>query len=178
MAPADPTATDRLKVLYNGPFGDHTILLHSKDGVDSADFLTDAIALLNLLAKLMYAAAAFTDAFFAAGGSSIFNQIFFTPIPSTGPENPTINSNPAQFIQFGGRATDGKRVKLYLFENAFLPRADMRYENGENADIDAVIAALNDETSTIGTITGSAPIWKTYANYGVNDFLTHKARKL
>jgi len=176
MAPADPTATMRLKVLYSGPFGNHTMLLHAKDGVSSGDFISDAIALLNQMAKLMYSAAVFTDALLAFAGSDIFNAITFTAIPSTGSVTPTINSAPSTFIQFGGRSTDGRRVKLYLFESGFEYRSDMRYQSGENTDLDDTVAMLNDEASTIGTITGAAPVWKSYVNVGQNDYLTHKAR--
>lgn len=177
MAPADPTATMRLKVKYNGPFGTHTLLLHAKDGVSSTTFIADAIALLNQLAKLLYSTAAFTDALLALAGSDIFNAITFSGIASTGPTVPDINSSPSTFIQFGGRSTDGKRVKLYLFESGFLPRADMRYQAGENADLDDTVALLNDPSSSIATITGENPIWYNYVNVGQNDYLTHKARR-
>jgi hypothetical protein len=177
MAPVDPTATDRLKIKYEGPFGNHTLLLHAKDGVPTADFIADAIALLNQLAKLLYSTAAFTDALLALAGSDIFNAIPFTVIPSTGPTTPDVNSAPSTFIQFGGRDSAGKRVKLYLFESGFLPRFDMRYQAGENADLDDTVAMLSDETSTIGTIAGGAPVWKSYVNVGQNDYLTHKARR-
>lgn len=177
MAPVDPTTCARLRVGYEGPFGTHTMVFHKKPAADSEAFLTEVIDVLELMAKLMFVGAKFLDAFYALAGSPIFNPIVFTPINSTGSVSPDLNSDPSAFLQFGGRGADGRRVKLYLFESGFQPRADMRYEAGENADIDAVLDALNSETSTIGTISGSAPIWKPYANFGSNDYLVHKARR-
>ena len=177
MAPADPNAVYRIKVRYTGPFGEHFMLFHKKPAADEGDFLTEVREVLTAMTGLMWDTASFLEAFFALAGSPIFNGIAsWTPITASSSAVPGVTTSPAQFTQFGGRASDGRRVKLYLFETGVPNSQDMRYTGAENSVIGDVLDILNSETSTIGTITGSAPIWKNYANVGQNDYLVHKAR--
>jgi len=178
MAPVDPTTTSRCRVHYSGPFGNHTMLFHGRTGVGEAALVSSVRNVIDLFAPLMFDGASFGSAEFAAAGSNLFFATTWASIDSTGPENPVINNAPSLFIEFGARGdSDGVRAKLYLFESGFLPRADMRYQAGENADLDAAIAELQSQDSVIGNIAGTHVIWYSYVNVGENDYLTHKARR-
>lgn len=177
MAPTPPTSTDRIKVRYTGPFGEHFMLFHAKDGASSVDFLEDVREVLEAMTALVWDAVSFLEAFYAIAGSPIFNGIAaWTPITASSANVPGATNSPAQFTQFGGRASDGTRVKLYLFETSVANSNDMRQTGAEISQIQDVVDLLNDETTTIGTISGAAPVWKNYANVGQNDYLVHKAR--
>jgi len=178
MAEVDPTTTCRLRLHYNGPFGEHTMLFHGRTGVSESALSGAVFNVVSTFAPLMFSDVVFTSAEFAAAGSPLFFNSLWTTVNSTGPEDPTINSSPSTFMQFGGRGdSDGVRVKLYLFETGFQYRADMRYNAGENADLDDAIAQLQTQDSVIGNIAGNRVIWYNYVNVGQNDYLTHKARR-
>lgn len=178
MAVTDPTTARRIKVAYTGPFGQHTMLFHMKAGGDPAAFLSDVRAVLGELLQLMWTAVSFFEAFEALAGSPIFVPIAsWTPVEPGVNGTPPASAAPSQFANLVGRASDGTKVALYLFETAFTNNSAMRALSSSSAGLAAVLSLLNDEAISIGTISGAAPVWKPYANVGQNDFITHRARR-
>jgi hypothetical protein len=53
----------------------------------------------------------------------------------------------------------------------------MRFSVGENADVLAIVEAIEAGAATIGAIDGSPIGVYQYANVGQNDYLTHRARR-
>jgi len=177
MAETPIDTTNRLKVFYSGPYGNHSLLFHGRTGTSESALVSSVRNVIDLFAVLMYDTVVFDSAQYAAAGSTLFFPTAWASIDSTGTTVPDINRSPGLFIQFGARGNpDGIRTKLYLFESGFLPRADMRYEAGENADLDAAIAELQSQDDVIGNIAGGGVIWYNYTNVGENDFITHRAR--
>lgn len=154
------------------------MLFHAVDGITLPDFTGDVQDTVDQMVGLQYDGTVWDTAEYALAGSSIFNPLTdWTPITSTSGADPNDNSDPAKFLQFGGRGLgDGVRVKLYLYETYALPNQRMRYLPGEFVAVDAVITELASVDNELGTVSGSLPIWKTYANINSNDHLVHKAR--
>ena len=178
MAPTPRDTTDRLKVAYTGPWGSHTMTFHAQAGADIGDFVQGVRNVLADMTAFMWNGASFEGAELAAAGSSLFFPVLgWTPITSTSGLNPAAGSDgPGLFVQFGGRGSDGVRVKLYLFETAVRPNDDMRIQASASANIEAVIDALQTSTNLIGSISGASPVWAEYANIGFNDYLVAQAR--
>lgn len=178
MAPVVPTTTNRLKVHYSGPFGEHTMLFHGATGTTAEDLAGDVADFIDQAVALQYSDVVWDTAEYAAAGSNIFlPYAAWTPINGTTAITPNPLSAPSAFCQFGGRAFgSGVRVKLYLFEVWTAGRDNMRILAGEEAGVDAVIAELSSVDNQIAAIDGETPVWKTYANVGQNDHLTRKAR--
>jgi hypothetical protein len=179
MAPTPPNTTARLKVHYHGPFGAHTMLFHALTGEGDATFRTDVLNVILAMSGMCWNTTTFDRAEFAAAGSSIFSiDPGWSVVTRSSATNPAATDAPSHFAQFGGRSpTTGKRVKWYLFEDANRDTADMRFTTVENADVAAVVDAIEAGSSTIGCIDGSPIGVYQYANVGQNDFLTHKARR-
>jgi len=179
MAPADPTTTRRFKCWYTGPYGEHVMLFHAISGASVGDFYAGVQEIITLMSEMQYDGVSWDHAEIAAPGSNLFFPYTgWTTITADSVYSPAANDSPSAFLNFCGRSqTDGRRVKLYLFEMGLAPTNNMRLLSSENGGVAAVVIALNDETSVIGTITGSIPVWGEYANTGQNDYLTHKARQ-
>jgi len=178
MAPTPPNTTARCKVSYSGPFGSHTMLFHAQTAADMGDFVTGVQNVITTMAAAVWSAVSFTGAETAEAGSPFFFPVVgWSTItgtsgiaPSTPPDGPGI------FEQFGGRGPDGVRVKLYLFEVTARPNLTMRIPDSATTTIEDIIDALQSSVNLIGTISGSAPVWKRYANIKTNDYLVQQAR--
>jgi hypothetical protein len=153
------------------------MLFHRVLAADNPTFIANVHDICEAMVALLWTDSEFTGADLAAAGSTIFLPVSWDVITQEGGSAPDVNSSPSAFLNWGGRDSNGRRVKLYLFEVSAPPRQDMRFNDGESALVDAVTDALNGEGSTIATISGLSPIWYTYANVGQNDFLTHRARR-
>jgi len=179
MAPTDPNTTARLKVHYHGPFGAHTMLFHAQTGEGDATFRTDVLNVILAMSGACWNGTTFDRAEFAAAGSSIFSEDpGWSVVTRTSATNPAASDAPSHFAQFGGRSpTTGKRAKWYLFEDTLRDTSDMRFSVGENADVLAIVEAIEAGAATIGAIDGSPIGVYQYANVGQNDYLTHRARR-
>jgi len=69
---------------------------------------------------------------------------------------------------FLGRTSGGRRVRFTQFGALFLG-VDYRIVAGESSPIDAVVAVLQAASGLIVGIDDLTPVWKTYADCGVND---------
>jgi len=179
LTPVNPTTTLRIRAHYTGPFGDHTMLLHAVLGATLSEFQSAVATLIVLFQPLQWDGTTWPTAEFASPGSNIFLPVrAWTPIYQSSTITPDYNACPSMFLNWAGRDTTvGTRVKLYLFETYINIRKDMRWNHGENSVVDAVVDALNDESSVIGNIAGRIPVWNNNGIVGENAYLTHKARR-
>lgn len=178
MPATPPTTAARLKVHYSAPTGSHTMLFHQVTGSLKSTFIDEVRSILLLMCACSWNGTSFDGAQYAAAGSILFfPEQSWVPVSASSGYDYAANDSPSAFLQWGGRSlTDGTRVKLYLLSTRFAPRNDMRYQLGEAGQVDAVTNALNAFGSVIATVSGTNPVWYTYANVGQNDYLTHKAR--
>lgn len=165
MAPLAPTNTARYKVFYTTCGHDHTFQVRTVSVSPSAlgtyvdNFLTAISAQLFSLVV--------TEVQFAGTGSDIFNSV------TSGIEGNTYGGGGAPelgtawYLDFIGRSSGGRRVRLAVFGTQALG-GNYRYSAAEDSDVDAGIAVLNAATNTFMSIDGVKPIWKAYANAGVN----------
>jgi len=178
MTPTPPTTTSRLKVQYSGPgAGTHHLLFHGTDPGNAVDLTAVAADFVEALLPVLWNGTVFSSAEFADPGSPFFFPSSWTPQTAATVNTFGVGSNPAQFLQFGGRDGDGVRVKLYLFEVALAANSKMRYDFGDFTAVDDALDVLSASGAELRTIAGAVPSWKNYANWGVNDYLTHRSRR-
>jgi hypothetical protein len=178
MAALPLNTTARLKVQYTGPYGSHTMVFRAPEGESEGGLVDDAHALAVLMAECQYDNVVWGPAEFAEAGSDLFfPEAGWVTVNGESGIAPGTSDAPSTFLNFGGRSAGGRRVKLYLFETFFDETADMKYDAGESALLDAVVAQLNDPLSEICAIDGLVTTWYTYVNVGQNDYITHRARR-
>ena len=179
MAVVNPLTTWRLKAQYEGPFGRHTMLFHGQLSDTSVDNLVgDVQDFIDQAVGLQWQGTVWDVAEVAPPTVAFFSPLVdWEAISSTSGFDGTTDHAPSAFVQFGGRSiTTGVRVKLYLFETYVQPDANMRKNASELAAVGNVITELNSAENEISAVDGTLVNWKTYANLGQNDHLTHKAR--
>lgn len=176
MAPSPPLAKKRLKAFYTGDFGTHVMLFHGVGGVTDGDLTAAAIRVIEKMAVLQFTGTTWTDAQIAQADDPNYFPITWGPIVQAGGTGPAESDGAGKFLQFGGRGTDGHRVKWYLYEVSAPLRNDMRYELGLSDPVDDVINQLQTESGTLATISGANYTVYSYANIKTNDYLTHRAR--
>lgn len=165
LPPLPPSNTERFRINYTVGGKPHDFQVRT-DGVSPSavgtrvhDFLTALAPALNLVS--------ITTVEYAAGGSNIFN------IVTSGIEAQTFGSGAGtgsaipNDVNFIGRSTGGRRVRLMVF-GLKVDAADYRFLPGENAAIDAAIVELQSGTNAFLAIDNVKPVWYTYANAGVN----------
>lgn len=172
MAPLPIDNTPRFKVFYTNCSVQHVMDIRSPDspfafGLNVDDLLN---ALLTVLTPTVI-----DEVQWAPSGSNIFNNVV------TGIEGNTYGAGaistlyPAFYTNFVGRSTGGRRVRLAVFGTTNIAQ-DYRFVAGENAAIDAAIAALQVAANHFTAIDGLKPVWKTYANAGLNAYWQRKLR--
>lgn len=179
MAPLNPTLQAEYVVSYTGPYGAHRVKFFAGNIAQVGsefDYIRDVI---TAMAALTWDNTTFNNCTFRPAGSTVSQTLNWVPIDSPSSLTPDPDaSTKSTFIQWGGRSTDGRRVKWYLFNSRAVPRSDMKYLDGEVGEVDAVTAALEEAAlNGVTTISGAAPIIYTYANIGQNDYWTHQVRR-
>jgi len=112
---------------------------------------------------------------FAVDGSNVFNTVVSGIEGNTYGSGAGIETNVPMFINFIGRSSDGRRVRVSVF-GANSPGVDFRFVAGEDADVTAAIAALNAPANHWVTIGDLEPFWKSYANAGWNAYWQRATR--
>lgn len=164
MAPLPPNSTARFRIFYTGIGVQHSVEIRSGASPSAVGTIVD-----DLLTAIDGALQALVidEVQFAANGSDVFNAV------TTGIEgNPYgtgggITSQAANYYNFIGRSSGGRRVRLALF-GANSQAGDYRFVAGENSALDAARAVLVAAAGDILAIDGLTPTWKTYINAGVN----------
>jgi hypothetical protein len=96
-------------------------------------------------------------------------------IPQVWAGAPTYGSGAMQAIDrpgqmnFVGRDAAGHRVRVGMYGLANLYDVNWRINASENAFVGDALTALTASASFFLTVLGNVPIWKLYANIGIND---------
>ena len=175
MAPTPPNTVMRLKAHYQGPLGSHTMLFHAPTMTPS-EFAAAVRFVIQDLTALQWNGTTWDRAEVALAGNNFFFPIDWTPITVASVLNPQANDTVGEYLEFGGRSVTGKRVKLYLFESILGITPDMRYLVTENEGVNYLVTTLNAQVD-LTAIDGSSVSWYNYANYGINDYWTKRARR-
>jgi hypothetical protein len=115
------------------------------------------------------------DVQFAASGSNIFNSVTMPFVGEVYGSGSGTTGEIPYFLSFIGRSSDGRRLRVYFYGSKTLG-GDYRYVSGEDADVDATIAALVAAGGDLETIGGLTPIWKSYANAGASAYWQRNVR--
>jgi hypothetical protein len=172
MAPLPPNNTPRFKIHYTNSSVQHTMQV--RWGGSPSALSAAFTGILGGLTSL-YAASVVDLVEFAAAGSNIFNSVVSGLEAfawGSGPGNPLTAS---QYINFIGRSTGGRRVRLAIFGTT-TEANDFRFGVGESVAIDNTVAVLNDPGQPFQAIDGLHPIWKGYANAGQNAYWQKELR--
>lgn len=172
MAPLPPDNTPRFRVHYTNLGVTHILDIRSNSSPAALGVQVDAF--FSAVAPLI-ADTSIDVVEFAPSGSSVFNPV------TTGIEGNHYGTfaSPqearAWYIGFVGRSSGGRRARLFVF-GAGLLGTNYRWTPGENAAADSAVATLQAQSPGWQAIDGLVPVWKSYANAGVNDALVKKLR--
>ena len=172
MAPLPVSNTARYKVFYTVSGRQHVQEWRSSSSPSVMEVFLDT--LWTDVGSLIYQAT-IDDLQFAGSGSNVFNTVPSTFVGNTYGSGSGTTGEAPYFLSFIGRSADGRRVREYFFGSKLLG-GDYRYVSGENTDIDAAIETLVANASILKTISGQQPVWKSYANAGVNAYWQRKVR--
>lgn len=174
MAPLPENNTPRFFVDYSVNGIEHTAQVRFSGATSPSAFGSTLNAFLNTVGPLIYQMLISQIRFQAAGTT------FSNPV-TTGIEGNTYGSGApadnqtAQWLNFVGRSTGGRRVTFGLYG---LKAIDdfYRLNSGESSDLAAAVGILNGEATLWSAIDGIKAIWKPYANTGNNAYWQRKLR--
>jgi hypothetical protein len=172
MTALNPNNTPRFKFGYTGGLNDHTFELRSH--LSPAAIGAHVNLWLTALSPRMHAITLNTCQF-AAAGSNIFNTVTCGFEGTVYGSGTPITQEAPNYIDFIGRSTGGRRTRITMFGVSGLG-TDFRWAAGEDAAVDAAIALLVGFGSDLRAIDDIAPVWKPYANAGVNSHWTKATR--
>lgn len=165
--PEDNTA--RLFVNYRYEDTEHEAQFRLLSPFTQSDLVGWVNNWLDTYSDLWQTLVEFHSADWAAAGSSVRNPVSWTPVVGTGP-NQTDPARLSRSTSFVGRSPDGRKLRLFFYGMFFGPDDSYRVEASLVATLAAAITALNALTSRVGTISGSAPIFKPYVNIRNNSY--------
>jgi hypothetical protein len=172
MAPLPPSNTPRFKIHYTNVNQAHVMDVRW-GGSPSALSAAFTGILTGLSAQFAGSVVDLVE--FAASGSNIFNSVVSGLEGFTWGSGAGSLTDRTTYINFIGRSTGGRRVRLAIF-GALGISSNFRYTAGELASIDGAIAVLNDPGQPFQAIDGLKPIWKSYANAGYNAYWQKQVR--
>lgn len=172
VLPANNTA--RYKIFYT--VGGHQHVQEVRVGVVSPSALGTALdAYYTAINDQLYTVT-IDEVQYAGSGSDIFFAV------SSGIEGnnygggtPAVAGENAYFLNFSGRTSGGRRMRFYQYGPKGLG-GDYRFVAGENADLDAGVAAIVGTPNMWLGIDGVKPAMKSYINAGVNAYWQRNLR--
>lgn len=175
MAPLPENNTPRVKVTYQNAIAAHSVILRM---VAESDLAALSAAFEDFVQALTasYHFSEVTGVSMAADGSDLFFDVVGSPlIGVTWGSGAAIVDTNAQFGNFVGRSSGGRRSKLYLFGWKDVI-SGYRLTATEDTDIGTAVAVLNANDAIFTAIDGLATQWKTYVNIKTNDHWVHESR--
>lgn len=174
MAPLPVESTQRFVVNYESGSNSHSMQIRTANSVTPAEVGVALDAFLDAIAPNIYAMV-ITDAVQYDQGNTVSfpvtigieGQSYGTGIPSV--------LNEAAYIDFVGRTTGGRRVRLTVFGPTDLG-GNYRINEGEFASVAAALAVLEGNPGIFVGIDGLDPFWKRYANTGFNSYWEREQR--
>jgi hypothetical protein len=174
MAPLDPHNTAYYTVFYTVQGNQHSFRIRVAPTVAPSDIGPEIEQLFGNLDDNLYA--------------TTIDYVTFTPKDSTvstpvttSADGQTYGSGAGttltepQYIDFVGRSSGGRRVRFTIFGLTDLG-GDFRIGATEFASVTAVLAQLGDAEGTFLAVDGLQPIWKQYANTGLNSYWQRQQR--
>ena len=172
MAPLPPNNTARFRFFYTTLGFQHSLQVRSNASPAALGAIIGGyFDTFNLACEDI--AVDFVD--WAPAGSDIFNPVVTGIEGTVYPGGPGIAEQAPWTYSFVGRTSGGRRVRFTQFGALFLG-GDYRFEPGFSAPLDNVRAVLVAAGSNILGIDGIAPVWRAYANAGVNDHYMKRLR--
>jgi len=169
LTPLPEDNTARLFVNYTHGTNEHEIQFRLLSPFTQSDLVGFVSNWINNNKSLWGTDVNFHSADWAAAGSSVRNPVSWTPIVGTGTP-PTFNTRFSRSGSFVGRSPDGRKVRLFIYGWVYAEDATYRIYGSEDALLQDAIDDLNALTSRVGTISGSAPIFKPYINMRNNAY--------
>lgn len=169
MAPLPPNSTARYVVHYTSGSREHTQLWRSGTPASPSamgDFLNQV---WTDVSPIIFAAT-ILDLVFYADGADVGNSVATTDFVGNtyGTGDPS-NNTAALFLDFIGRSSGGKRVRVSFYSPTGTDPS-WRFNAGESTAVDNVVMDLQSNSVDLVAIDGLVPIWKAYANVGYNAY--------
>lgn len=174
MAPLPVSNTARYFVDYQQGTHEHTLVARATGATSPASFGSIINGfLLNLTTLLV--ATTLTRVRFAAQGSTVSNPVITGFEGSSYGSGAPTNEQNAIYLDFVGRSSGGRRVRLAVFgyKGTF---SDFRLTEAESAPIANAVASLNAPSTCFLAIDGIDPTWYPYANTGANAYWQRNLR--
>lgn len=179
MAPVPPYSTTSYRVSYTGPLGSHNCVFHGQPGVTDAELRGYVAQVVGLAVNLQYDNTNWHSGAIRQVGSNLWiTDSAWTPIIADNAAGVPTEASPAAYVGFVGLGiTTHVRVRFFLFETPISTDRTMRINPGANANVDAMVALLNDVDVELCSADGDLAAWKPYANVKTNDFITKRVRR-
>lgn len=176
MAPLPDNNTAVLFMDYTSGGQKHTAEVRLPSGATSGSATVAAGVMAIVMKALLFPGDSITGARFRQAASSVSFPLTFSAVVGTQAGTPDDDNKP-NFVSWTGRSTDGRRVRFTVFTRAVQPVLQGWRDTTPSAGEAAVLAALMDNDVDARTISGAAPIWNSYVNYGANAYYQRKARR-
>lgn len=169
LTPLPEDNTARLFVNYTHDTEEHEVQFRLLSPFTQSDLVGFVSTWINDNKILWGSDVSFHSADWAAQGSSVRNPVSWTTITGTGTPT-TFPTRLSRSGSFTGRSPDGRKVRLFFYGMVYGPDSTYRVYGSEDSLLQDAINELNALTSRVGTISGSAPIFKPYLNLRNNSY--------
>lgn len=175
MAAIDPWSSARYFLDYSVSGHDHTLMMRTDSTVVDSDAIAVLSDFLTLHHDFIYELTV-TGLRFAQAGEHNTNDVAWTGDTvygdGTGPEYTT-----AWYYDYVGRDAGGIRLRVALFgANQVQMGNNYRITPIEAAFVSDALASLTQDAQMWLTVNNMNPVWKQYANCGVNAYWRNKVR--
>jgi len=175
MAPLPPDSTALCITDYNTCELDHSVLIRFTEPNTVDDVVTAFNDFISAFESLLFLST-FIGARVAVSGSNVFNPVAGS-WPVTWGSDAGAKVSTAWYYDFVGRSVDGRRVRTAIFGAKQISTTDdYRAFSAEVPAIEDAVAVLNNAEGVFLSINGFQPVWKNYANSGVNAYWRNKIR--
>lgn len=176
MAAHDPKANRRYFFTYQANIDQHTMMMRCSDTVGGPAAQSAFTAIFNALAPQLWLTTP-VKLEIAFAGSDVRLPVAGTSFPTSwGAGVPSLRDS-VYGIAFPGRGSLGAKSRVYVIPTKLQGDNNYRYNNGESAPIDAVIAYLNSSAPELWwAADGTKAAWYSYATSKQNDHFVGRRR--
>lgn len=175
MAPLPANNTARYFLDYSVAGFSHTLINRVDPEVTDADAASVMDSFMDIVGAFCYPIT--VEGFrFQQAGLAVSYDVPWTGSAGWG-TGAAIPANTAQYYDFVGRDTSGRRVRVATFGAGLVTSGgDYRISPAEATWVADALDALTQDGQMFLTIGGEVPVWKQYANCGVNAYWRNKVR--
>lgn len=175
MAPLPPNLTWRAWLDYEGPGGQHSIMLRFPGDRSQAVVEARLNSFAALLLPLLYDDVQIVSARASAPQTTFSFPLTVAPAQGAVPGAQAAADYP-RFVTFSGRTNTGRRVRYFLYNTPVAVDADYRVPVGVTPDLDNLRVFLDDITNDVVAIDAAPAFLYNYYNTGYNAYLQRRAR--